>query len=143
MNQWLSGIQGDDSRTDLAFFEGHAKLIEFPKRIDARGSLIPFEFRDLPFQPRRIFVTRDVPAGTTRGGHALKNDSQLLVRITGRIRVSLRHDDELGICMLDRSHVGLLVGPGIWFEQTYLEPESTLLVLASAPYDPTSYIRDQ
>lgn len=142
MTRWLNGIQSD-SRTDFAFFGGHAKFIELPEKNDARGSLVPFEFQDLPFQPRRVFVTRDVPVGTTRGGHALKTDSQLLVRITGRIRVRLRYGDELEICVLDSSNVGLFVGPGIWFEQTYLEPESSLLVLASAPYDPTSYIRDQ
>ena len=34
---------------------------------------------------------------------------------------------------------GLLLGPGVWCRQTYLDSDSVLLVLASEPYDPSSY----
>lgn len=124
------------------FFAGKAELIQLSVVSDDRGALLPIDFSKLPFQPCRIFVTHDVPAGTTRGGHAHKRGSQLLVRLTGRLKISMRYNGHMDICFLERAGLGLLIGPGVWSEQTYLEPATTLLVLASTPYDPKSYLVD-
>ena len=42
--------------------------------------------------------------------------------------------------MLSPGAPGLLVGPGVWCQQTYLAEGSVLLVFASEPYDPSSYV---
>ena len=42
--------------------------------------------------------------------------------------------------MLARPDEGLLLDPGTWAAQTYLDPGSTLLVLSSEPFHPDSYI---
>lgn len=49
------------------------------------------------------------------------------------------HDEEV-ILLLDSGRVGLLLGPGVWCQQKYLDEGSVLLVFASEPYDPASYI---
>jgi dTDP-4-dehydrorhamnose 3,5-epimerase-like enzyme len=137
----VSGIDNSPGQ-ERVFFEGQAELIPLTERLDERGALLPMDFPTLPFQPCRIFVTHDVPAGTTRGGHAHRRGWQLLVRLTGRLKVAMRYNNQPEVCLLDRSDVGLLIGPRVWSEQTYLEPATTLLVLASTPYDPASYLID-
>lgn len=132
----------DGFRMDRSLFAGRVTLIELTDRVDGRGGLLPFDFRDLPFQPRRAFITHDVPAGTTRGGHAHKQGMQLLIRVSGRVLVALRDARKQETCVLQRSDIGLLIGPGIWSQQTYLEPGTSLLVFASTSYDSASYLTD-
>ena len=96
----------------------------------------------MPFHPCRAFVIHDVPAGTTRGRHAHKHGLQFLIRLTGRLLIALRYNGEEQTCALESSDLGLLVGPEVWSKQTYVEPGTTLLVFASAPYDPASYVID-
>ena len=133
------------SRADYqsySIFGGQAQLIELSEHKDERGALIPLDFSKMPFQPCRAFVINDVPAGTTRGRHAHKHGLQFLIRLTGRLLITLRYNGEEQTCVLERSDLGLLVGPGVWSKQTYAEPDTTLLVFASAPYDPASYVID-
>lgn len=42
--------------------------------------------------------------------------------------------------LLDSGRAGLLLGPGVWCQQKYLAEGSVLLVFASEPYDPASYV---
>jgi dTDP-4-dehydrorhamnose 3,5-epimerase-like enzyme len=123
-----------------AFFDGRASLIPLICNIDRRGSLLPVDFSDLPFHPCRAFVVQDVPAGTARGGHAHRRGSQLLVRLAGRVLVEMRVGGQQAHCLLDRSDRGLLVGPGVWAQQTYVDSGAILLVFASEPYDPADYL---
>ena len=39
-------------------------LIEYT---DDRGGVVPIDFSDLPFIPKRIFYVKDVPKNTIRG----------------------------------------------------------------------------
>lgn len=141
MTPTVFGVDADSSYKRV-FYEDKVELVQLSERLDERGVLLPIDFSTLPFQPRRVFITHDVPAGTTRGGHAHKEESQLLIRLTGQLQVAMRYNSQLEVCLLERSDVGLLIGPGVWSEQTYLEPGTTLLVLANTPYDPASYLRD-
>jgi len=122
-----------------AFFAGRASLVPIICNTDRRGALLLIDFRDLPFHPCRAFVVQDVPAGTTRGGHAHQRGSQVLVRLAGRILVEMRVGGEQARCLLNGSDRGLLVGPGVWAQQTYVDPGTILLVFASEPYDPADY----
>jgi len=119
---------------------GHrARRIPFRQRDDDRGSLLPIDFASLPFVPCRMFVVHQVPPGTVRGGHAHKRTRQLLVCITGRVDVELRDAGFAETVSLVGADTGLLVEAGVWATQTYVEPDTTLLVLASEPYDIDSY----
>jgi dTDP-4-dehydrorhamnose 3,5-epimerase-like enzyme len=117
-----------------AFFGGRAILIPLSSYSDARGTLLPFDFAALPFNPRRVFLVHGVPAGMTRGGHAHKTGKQLLVCLAGKARIDMRWDGQSQSLALDRSDIGLLIEPGVWASQTYEVPGTILLVLASEPY---------
>jgi len=116
------------------------RLIDLPETIETRGSLLPIDLDGLPFTPHRLFVVREVPEGTTRGGHAHQRGTQLLVRLAGEIRVEMRAGGNSDTVVLADSRVGLLVPAPVWSSQTYLTPDAVLLVLSSEPYDPSSYI---
>lgn len=124
------------------FFDGRARLIPLRGHGDARGLLLPFDFATLPFTPCRIFTVSQVPTGTVRGAHGHKSGEQLLVCLQGRIDILMRHLDEAETLTLSPSSHGLLVGAGVWCQQTYLTWETVLMVFASQPYDPQSYLTD-
>jgi hypothetical protein len=120
------------------FLGGRARRVPCARLTDRRGSLTPFDYADLPFTPRRVFAVADVPTGTSRGGHSHRSATQLLVCLNGRIDVLMRVRGDAGRVMLAPGEPGLLLGPGVWSQQTYLAPNSVLLVFASEPYDPAS-----
>jgi UDP-2-acetamido-3-amino-2,3-dideoxy-glucuronate N-acetyltransferase len=124
----------------MEFFEGRARLVDFPVQTESRGSLTPFSFARLPVPPRHAFIVRSVPAGTTRGRHALKNTQQLLICLAGQVSVELREAARSETVVLDRPAIGLFIAEQLWAAQTYLTAETILLVLASAPYDPDNYV---
>lgn len=117
-----------------------ARWVTVKSFTEARGSLNAIDFSQLPFVPCRAFYVTDVPAGTVRGGHAHRQTSQLLYCLSGRIEVELRRDGRSETAVCDPASGGLLIRPGTWARQTYLEPVSTLLVLCSHPYHPESYV---
>jgi dTDP-4-dehydrorhamnose 3,5-epimerase-like enzyme len=117
-----------------SLFGGKAALVTLARHSDLRGALTPFEFAALPFMPRRIFVVSDVPVGTTRGKHAHRNGRQLLVCLSGRVRIDMRSGNISESIVLDGSEHGLLIDSGVWAAQTYLVRGTVLLVLASEPY---------
>jgi len=117
------------------------RFIDLPEVVEPRGSLLPFDFAALPFAPRRVFVVRDVPPGTTRGGHTHRSATQLLVRLAGAVTVEVRPAGVPATITLADSHAGLLIPPGVWSSQTYLTPDAALLVLCDEPYDPSGYLK--
>lgn len=45
--------------------------------------------------------------------------------------------------MLDEDRPAVLIEPGVWAQQTYLDDDSTLIVFADGPYDPAEYVHDR
>jgi len=133
-----AGNLNNPERTE--FFQGRARFVVFAPQFEPRGCLIPFNFEQLPFPPRHVFIVRDVPAGVVRGGHSHRNTRQLLVCLAGHLSVELRDSLRSETIDLDRPDVGLFIGEGLWAAQTYLTPETILLVFTSEPYQPESYI---
>jgi len=97
---------------------------------------------DLPFDVRRIYYLYDVPSGSERGGHAHKELYQLIVAASGSFDVILDDSRSKKIVQLNRPDFGLLVIPGIWREIVNFSSGAICLVLASAKYQETDYIRD-
>jgi dTDP-4-dehydrorhamnose 3,5-epimerase-like enzyme len=121
---------------------GRAAIYALTQKVDQRGTLIPFEFSELPFAPRRVFVVRDVPPGTVRGRHRHRRGQHLLVCLSGKIDVLLRYQGEVHSVCLMPGEGGLMTDVDVWAQQTYVLPDSVLLVLASTPYDPADYADD-
>ncbi len=108
---------------------------------EAEGSLIPIEFNGLPFAPKRIFIVKDVPRGTTRGKHAHKECLQLLICLKGSIRIytSAKGIDNEVILFPNET---ILVPTMTWCEQEYLTGDDILLVMCSKEYDKDDYIHN-
>jgi dTDP-4-dehydrorhamnose 3,5-epimerase-like enzyme len=125
-----------------AKFGADVEVIPFEPNVDSRGTLVEFDFASIPFPVRRAFAVSDVPGGVSRGGHAHREAEQLLVCLTGCVAVELRAGDRTQEVELKPGTGGLHIGPGVWASQRYVEEGSTLLVLASTPFDPAGYDTD-
>ncbi len=117
-----------------------ARLLPLPTHADTRGRLTPLDFGALPFVPQRLFTVTDVPPGGIRGQHGHRSSRQLLVCLQGEIAVEMRHHDATAATVLHAGGPALLLEPGVWCSQAYRDRQTLLLVLASEPYDPASYI---
>lgn len=132
-------MNGQADGPGLTWFSGRARLVPCQVHVDQRGILLPLEFERLPFAPRRVFTVAGMSAGTVRGEHTHRSGEQLLVCLQGRVEALMRREQQEVRSVLVPTGPGLLLGPGVWCRQTYLDSDSVLLVLASEPYDPASY----
>lgn len=118
-------------------------IIELSKHHAPQGDLSVVENgKDLPFVVRRVYYLYDVPGGESRGAHAHKELSQLIIAASGSFTVTLDDGDVKRTFLLNRPYQGLLVVPGIWRTLDDFSSGSVCMVLASHPYDKDDYIRD-
>lgn len=112
--------------------------------IDAeRGNLTVGEFgSELPFIPKRYFLTYEVPSQTTRGEHAHRQCHQFLISVRGSCAVMVDDGTERQEFSLDHPTVGIYVPPMVWATEYKHSHDSTLMVFASHSYDAADYIRD-
>ena len=97
---------------------------------------------EIPFPIRRVFWTYFTPERITRGRHAHKKTSIVLVAATGKIIVTTEtRDGTKKTFVLDKPNVGLLIPPMVWHTQRYSHT-AIQLALASHPYNEKEYIRD-
>lgn len=120
-----------------------AKIVELPKFLDARGNLSFVEqFTHIPFEIRRTYWLYDVPGGIARGGHAEKNNEELIVALSGAFEIVV--DDGLNskTFVLNRSYYGLYIPKGLWREIKEFSTNALALEFGSIPYSADDYIRD-
>ena len=119
------------------------KLLEFPIFEEDSGDLVVFEesFSAIPFSIKRIFNVRS-EKGSVRGKHAHRLCSQILVCSNGSIEVTCDDSINKEIFILDKPNYGLLVSPGIWAEQKYLESNTSMTVICDRSYEVEDYISD-
>lgn len=109
---------------------------------DRKGDISVVENgRTLPFDVKRVYYLYDVPGGESRGGHAHKELSQLIVAASGSFSVTLDDGKVKRTFLLNRPYQGLYVVPGIWRDQDDFSSGAVCMVLASLTYDPADYIR--
>ena len=110
---------------------------------DSRGVITVAEAqRHVPFVIERLFVVSSVAAGTSRGGHAHKAQTEFLICVTGSVEVRLDDGNQSRRLVLDKPDQGLLLPPLMWSTQVFQEPDSILAVLCDAPYDEADNLRD-
>lgn len=118
-------------------------LVDLPRIQDPRGNLTFVEGGShVDFDIRRVYYLYDVPGGSERGGHALKDTRQLIVAISGSFDIVLNDGREKHRFHLNRSYQGLYVCPMIWRELDNFSSGSVCMVLASTRYDEDDYYRD-
>ena len=119
-------------------------IIELDKHhSDRKGNISVVEnYRDIPFEVRRTYYLYDVPGGESRGAHAHKELSQLIIAASGSFTVTLDDGNVKRNFLLNRPYQGLYVVPGIWRTLDDFSSGSVCLVLASEKYDENDYIRN-
>lgn len=119
------------------------QLINLPKFLDDRGNLSFVEqFKHIPFKIERVYWIYDVPGGESRGGHAYKENQELIIALSGSFDVVLDNGQIEETYSLNRSYYGLFVPKGVWREMTNFSTNSLALILSSTSYDEQDYIRD-
>lgn len=118
-------------------------LIHFPKiGSEAEGYLAVAEAnKTCPFPILRTYWVYGCPDAMQRGGHAHHTMHQLLVCLSGAIKVILDDGKTKKSFILDDPTVGLHQMPLVWGDLIY-QKNSLLLVMASTPYFAEDYIRD-
>jgi hypothetical protein len=119
-------------------------LIHFPKISDIRGSLSFLEENSqIPFEIKRVFWTYDVPGGEIRGGHAYKEQHEIIIALSGSFDVVItRLNGDKEKISLNRSYEGLHLPPMTWRHMDNFSTNSLSLHLSSVEFKEFDYIRD-
>jgi dTDP-4-dehydrorhamnose 3,5-epimerase-like enzyme len=119
------------------------KLIELPYFDDDSGGLVVMESQsnNIPFEIKRVFNVSS-PKNSIRGKHAHRECTQLLVCNNGSVEVVCDNGIEVCQYTLDKPSLGLLISPGIWAQQKYIEENTILTVLCNQTYSESDYIRE-
>ncbi len=119
-------------------------IIELDKHhSDRKGNLSVAENGvTFPFNVKRIYYLYDVPGGESRGGHAHKALSQIIIAASGSFTITLDDGIIKRTFTLNRPYQGLYVVPGIWRTLDDFSSGAVCLVLASEKYEESDYIRN-
>jgi oxalate decarboxylase/phosphoglucose isomerase-like protein (cupin superfamily) len=119
------------------------KQIKLPKIEDPRGNLSFIEEeKDIPFKIKRVYWIYDVPGGEKRGGHAFKEQEELIIALSGSFDVIVDDGKTKQIVSLNRSYFGLYIPKGLWRQLTNFSTNSLALVLSSTHFSKDDYIYD-
>ena len=120
-----------------------ARIIQLPKIFDPRGNLTFIEEQNhIPFNIKRVYWIYDVPGGEKRGGHAFKENEELIIALSGGFDVIINDGNKDKIFHLNRSYYGLYVPKGLWRKMENFSTNSVAFVLSSIHYDESDYIRN-
>jgi hypothetical protein len=120
-----------------------AKIINLPKIEDPRGNLSFIEEENhIPFKILRTYWIYDVPGGQVRGGHAFKEQKELIVALSGSFDVEVNDGKRKQIFSLNRSYYGLYLPAGLWRQMQNFSTNSLAIVLSSTPFNEKDYIHD-
>ena len=119
-------------------------IIELDKHhSDRKGNISVVENGiTVPFDVKRVYYLYDVPGGESRGSHAHKDLSQLIIAASGSFRVTLDDGNVKRSFILNRPYQGLYVKPGIWRDLEDFSSGAVCMVLASEVYQESDYSRD-
>ncbi len=115
----------------------------FQQHGDSRGMLVALEeFKDIPFEIKRVYFMYNTGSNVHRGFHAHRNLEQILICIHGSCKILLDNGEEKKIVSLEKPYEGLYVSNNMWHEMYDFSEGAVLLVLASDYYNEEDYIRD-
>lgn len=121
----------------------NVKLIDLPKFLDSRGNLSFIEGeKHVPFKIERVYWIYDVPGGEVRGGHAFREQQELIIALSGSFDVLVDDGKQEKKISLNRSYFGLYIPAGLWRQMQNFSTNSVALVLSSTIYNEQDYIRD-
>lgn len=107
------------------------------------GFLIPLENNfNLPFKVKRIFYTYGVPIESNRGAHAYHNTKQVLICISGNLKIKCFDGESEVVYELNQPNEALYIAPHVWRTSFEHSHDAVSLVLSSLEYNEEDYIRD-
>ena len=111
---------------------------------DARGHLYVVSQQQMvrPFNMQRAFWITAVPEGTTRGEHANRSCTELVVAVKGSVRIWLTDGHEETEVLLSRPDMGIYIPPMVWCRLRDFSADAVVLCLADEDYDRSTYIND-
>ena len=109
---------------------------------DERGDLLPLNFSNLPFPPKRLFLVANVPKDERRGDHAHYTTKQFLICLRGEIDVELFDGNNKSVHTIFEGE-GVYVPEMVWDSQVFKSGDDLLLVLASTEYNESDYITNK
>lgn len=118
------------------------EIINIPKVEDYRGNIAIVEKDTIPFEIKRVYYLYDVPSTAHRGGHAHKDQLELLIPLSGSFDVVLNDGKSIEKVTLNKPDKGLLIKTNIWRELENFSSGAVCLVLASDVFLEDDYIRD-
>lgn len=119
------------------------KIIELPKFLDERGNLsFAQNNTQIPFKIKRTYWIYDVPGGESRGGHAERENEEVVIAMSGSFDITVDDGNNKKTFTLNRSYYGLYIPKGIWRDMSNFSTNSLALEFGSIPYDAKDYIRD-
>ena len=119
------------------------RIIELPKFLDARGNLSFAEQNNhIPFEIKRTYWIYDVPGGEDRGGHAFKENQEVVIALSGAFDVVVDDGEHKKTFTLNRSYYGLYVPAGLWRTMENFSTNSFALEFGSEHYSASDYVRN-
>ncbi len=107
------------------------------------GNLVALEAeKSFPFGIKRVYYIYDVPEGVRRGFHSHKDLHQMLICVSGSVKILTKTPTEELVTELSDPTKGLYIGPMVWREMYDFSPDAVLLVIASEHYTVSDYIRN-
>ena len=109
----------------------------------SKGNLVALQNPEsLSFAIKRIYYIYGVNSkGHRRGFHAHQKLEQVLICVSGSVKILVKTPEEEQVFLLDNPSKGLFVGKMIWREMFEFTKNAILIVLASEKYDEHDYFR--
>ena len=121
----------------------NAEIINLPKIEDSRGNLsIIEEESHIPFVIKRVYWIYDVPGGEIRGGHAFREQQELIVALSGSFDVIVDDGMVKQTFFLNRSYFGLYLPAGLWRQMENFSTNALAMVLSSTTFNESDYVRN-
>lgn len=105
-----------------------------------QGFLSPLD--RVPIKVNRIFYIYKTPKNSKRGAHAYKNTEQVLICVSGSIKISCFDGFKETTYELNKLDEAIYISPKIWRTTFDHSEDAVILVLSSLEYDENDYIRD-
>ncbi len=119
------------------------RILELPKFLDARGNLSFAEQNNhIPFEIQRTYWIYDVPGGESRGGHAFRENQEVVIALSGAFDVVVDDGTTRKTFRLERSYYGLYIPNGLWRSMGNFSTNSFALEFGSVAFSESDYVRD-
>jgi len=119
------------------------KILNLPKILDNRGNLtVVEELKQIPFEIARVYWIYDVPGGEKRGSHAFREQSEILIALSGSFDVVTHDGKKEQHFLLNRSYYGLYMPPMTWRTIENFSTNAVCLIISSHKFSEKDYIRN-